>query len=47
MLYIENDYGIINKLFGETGENPVRARRRDVHIILSFLPDAANRGKGH
>ena len=40
-------YDIIDLLFGETGENPVRARRRDVHIILSVLPDAANRGNGH
>ena len=29
----------------ETGENPVRARRREVHLKNSFfLPDAANRG---
>jgi len=47
MLYIGYKCDIINLLFGETGENPVRARRRDVRIILSFLPDAANRGKGH
>ena len=27
----------------ETGENPVRARRREVRLILISLSDAANR----
>lgn len=38
---------IFNLSVKETGENPVRARRRVVHFTELFLPDAANRGKSH
>jgi len=29
-------------MFGETGANPVRARRREAQQLLFVLPDAAN-----
>ena len=38
-------YDIIKLLFGETGENPVRARRRDVHINFIVLTRCRKSGK--
>lgn len=36
---------IKNGLPGETGANPVRARRRKVHIVTVILPNATVLGK--
>jgi hypothetical protein len=38
-------YVIITLLFGETGENPVRARRREGCKKVFFLLCAANKGQ--
>ena len=43
MLKIASLCVIILLLEKETGENPVRARRREVRLILISLSDAANR----
>jgi len=44
-LYTERICGIIPAMFGETGENPVRARRREAQVFSIVLPDAANPGQ--
>ena len=43
-LYFACGGGIMSVLFGETGENPVRVRRREVHVLALLLLHSRNMG---